>query len=136
MNENAIAVVIVAAIGLVQAVTLAILNYILKKVGKVDINTAETRAQIDAEPAQPSGSVRVAHPSLRDENRAQLSEIRGWFTALFNQQNRFERKVKEEFEAVTETLDTLTTGYTQNRGRIELLEDTVETKIERKDYDE
>lgn len=97
--------IIIAVIGAVQAVTIAL----IARQGK---NTKAVRDQIvNHHPTQ---------PNFREENDSRHAETRSWFRALFTKMVHLERRMS----VVESQQDTLMTGFMENRSRIEDIEDT------------
>jgi hypothetical protein len=102
--------VTVAVIGFLQAVTLTLLSWMLSKISKVKKDGEATRDQIVNDHPKT--------PNFREENDRRHEETRGWFTTLFKQNNTITNRLDKHGEL----LDELTTGFLQNRERIEDIE--------------
>lgn len=104
--------VLVAVISATQVIILAVLGWLFKRIGTIKKDSAATKEQIvNHHPSQ---------PNFREENDKRHNETRGWFSALFRQQAATNRRL----DAHGVLLDDLTTGFLENRERIENIEDT------------
>jgi predicted Holliday junction resolvase-like endonuclease len=108
--------IVLAVIGFVQVVVIAMLAIILKRAETTKKDVAATKEQIVNDHPQT--------PNFREENDRRHNETKEWFLNVWRRQEGLNKKVSE----IEDTVVYLATGYANNRDDIDQIQDYVTEK--------